>query len=165
MCVTKQRSHGRGSAGCTASEITKRARPCRLKSLKPPGILKEGQEQSVHIKLGNRYAHSGEGWELMASGTRRKIPLPQADMQLPNRFSALEEHMAGSSVYSQASDQHLVAVSGDTDSCRGQRPPSELLFWGALLLLGSSDQGCYGRTAKVCFTLRLLNPAALPLEH
>lgn len=111
----------------------------------------------MHIKLGNGCAHSGEGWELMASGTRRKIPVPQAAMQLPNRFSALEEDMAGSSVYSQASDQLLVAASdssGDTDSCRGQRPPSELLFWGPLLLLGSSDQGCYGRTAKVCFTLK-----------
>lgn len=76
MCVTKQRISGRGLEGCTASEITKRARPCRFKSLKPPGILKEGQEQSAHIRLGNGYSHNGEDWELMASGTRRKIPVP-----------------------------------------------------------------------------------------
>ena len=63
----------------------------KSKNLKPAGVLKEGQEQSVHIRLGNEYSHNGEGWELMASGTRREIPVPRADVQLPNRFSALEE--------------------------------------------------------------------------
>lgn len=128
MCVTKQRSSGKGSAGCTASEITKRTRPCRFKSLKPPSILKEGPEQSVYIRLGNGYSHNVEGWELMASGNRRKIPVPWADVQLPDKF---RRHVARSSVYSKASDQHLVTAASDssveTDSCRGQRPPSELL--------------------------------------
>lgn len=76
--------------------------------------------------------------------------------------------MAGSSVYNKASDQHSAAASdhsGKTASCRGQRLLSELLSYGGLLLLCSPDQGCYGGTAKACFTLKLLNPAALPLEY
>lgn len=45
----------------------------------------------MHVTLRNGYSHSGENSELMASGTRRKIRVPQADVQLANRFSALKE--------------------------------------------------------------------------
>jgi len=99
MCAAKHRSSGRGSAGHTVSGIAKRARPCRFKSLTPPSILKEGPELSVHIRLGNGYFHKGESWELMASGTRRKIPVPQADIQLPNKFSALKEDAGLEALY------------------------------------------------------------------
>lgn len=123
-CVIRQRSSGRGSSDCTASEITKRARPCRFKSLKHPGILKEGQDQSVHVTWGNGDSHNGEDSELMASGTRRKIAVPWADVQLPNRFSALKENTKLGALYTTKHQTSTWAAasdtSGETDSCKGQ---------------------------------------------
>lgn len=59
----------------------------------PPVAMKEGQAESVFIRLGN----DGEGWKLTTSGIRRRIPAPVAHLQLQNTLVPFFQ-MAGGSV-------------------------------------------------------------------
>ena len=49
-----------------------------LQLQKPEGsaILKKSQEESVFTELGNRDSHTGKGWQLVTSDTRRKASAP-----------------------------------------------------------------------------------------
>lgn len=61
----------------------------RPSSFKRPKFQLEEQAESVHIRLGNGDSCDVRGWKLVASGARRKAPVPSKDLQVQRRFSAL----------------------------------------------------------------------------
>ena len=81
----------RRSTGCTVSDPSRKSltgsRP--NKSLNIPVVSKEGQAESVLIKLGIGDSLDGEGWKLVTSCTRRTTPAPPVDLQPQGRFSVL----------------------------------------------------------------------------
>lgn len=93
-----------------------------------PATLKEGQAESVFIRLGNGDSLDGKGQKLVTSGIRKVAYVPLAGLQLWNMFSAL------------ASDEGIGALSNkatksdEPESCRSTRRKQQVIIVGNSLL-------------------------------
>lgn len=82
---------------------------------------KEGQAESVLIKLGDGDSLYGEGWELVTSCTRRTTPAPPVYLQLQSRFNVLTTVEGVRSVSNEA------GKPAETEPCSSTRRKCETL--------------------------------------
>lgn len=161
LCCQK-RSCGSRSADCAAPEMTRKRltrcslRPCSFKSL------------NLHLYQGRGgQCLKAEGWKLVTSVTKMRIPAPPEDLQLWKRFSALLADKGQGALsnpcwlrLSHGGAAERSSVSSGRLLAGGNRGPHlTTCFLGTFTACWDLYLGCCW---KACFTLRLL---PLPSFH